>query len=166
MPWVHIVSFEHWTYSDFLIRRKVSSKGSLSAWNKIVKYNKYCFFMFITCAYIQTNHIIVIMRPLSISCFGKSPKNWLFQENWCFAFNEFASLLKHICTYLEFLFSHNTEFWVTLYRVLKKLWRGIKLNVFTHLQNFASAPKIYSLKWNHCSLRLRSKSGLKILIIL
>ena len=42
---------------------------------------------------------------------------------------------------------------------------GLEINSFTHLQNVASASKIYSLKWNHCSLRLRSKSGPNILIL-
>ena len=44
--------------------------------------------------------------------------------------------------------------------------QGSKLTFFTHSQNFASASKIYSLNWNHCSLRLRSKSGPHILIII
>ena len=42
---------------------------------------------------------------------------------------------------------------------------GLEINFFIHSQNFASASKIYSLKWNHCSLRLKSKSGPNILII-
>ena len=43
---------------------------------------------------------------------------------------------------------------------------GLEIKFFTHSQNFASASKTYSLKWNHCSLRLRSKSGPNILIII
>ena len=42
---------------------------------------------------------------------------------------------------------------------------GLEINFFTHSQNVASASKIYSLKWNHCSLRLRSKFGPYILIL-
>ena len=40
----------------------------------------------------------------------------------------------------------------------------LEINFCTHSQNFTSASKINSLKWNHCSLYLRSKSGPNILV--
>ena len=56
---------------------------------------------------------------------------------------------------LQVAFMHEIQDWQS----------GLEINFFTHSQNVASASKIYSLKWNHCSLRLRSKFGPNILIL-
>ena len=65
--------------------------------------------------------------------------------------------------------THLSCFEVVNHNIINHLPRsvhsGLEINFFTHSQNFASASKIYSLNWNHCSLRLRSKSGPNILII-